>query len=383
MRSFLLTGIFSAVLFSCNQEKGKLFQVDGEIKNREARMIYLEEINSGSVNRTIWDSGLIAPDGKFSVKAKTSGEGVFNLRIDQDMYPFISLINDSERVTVNADFKSETDLYTVAGSPASQVIKDYLIGSNHMMRDIYFTGKKIDSLKGVKADEKKIAENRQKHEEKASELKNYTERIILQSENATLALFILTTYQGVANDPGYRLNPFDADELPAIINNLNVRFPENKDIATIKQSFDVQANKDGWVGKPAPEIRLPDTEGNIVSLSSFRGKYVLVDFWASWCKPCRDENPNVVSAYKKFRSKNFTILGVSLDQRREAWVNAIVTDELNWAHISDLKFWGSEVVPLYGIQGIPYNVLVDPKGQVIAENLRGNRLHSTLNEILK
>jgi thiol-disulfide isomerase/thioredoxin len=110
---------------------------------------------------------------------------------------------------------------------------------------------------------------------------------------------------------------------------------------------------------------------------------VLVDFWASWCGPCRRENPNVVEAFNKYKNKNFTILGVSLDLKKEAWQKAIVDDNLNWTHISDLKQWGSEVVPLYGIQGIPFNVLVDPGGKVIAENLRGEELNQKLQEVLK
>ena len=111
---------------------------------------------------------------------------------------------------------------------------------------------------------------------------------------------------------------------------------------------------------------------------------MLVDFWASWCGPCRRENPNVVEAYKRFRNKNFTILGVSLDRpgQKEAWEKAIVDDNLNWTHVSDLKFWQSEVVPIYQVSSIPFNVLVDPNGKIVAENLRGNALEQKLQEVL-
>ena len=129
---------------------------------------------------------------------------------------------------------------------------------------------------------------------------------------------------------------------------------------------------------------MPDTEGRTVKLSSFRGKYVLVDFWASWCGPCRRENPNVVQAFNQFKNKNFTILGVSLDRpgQKENWIKAIKEDNLTWTHISDLKFWQSEVVPVYQVGSIPFNVLVDPDGKVVAENLRGNALEQKLQEVL-
>jgi thiol-disulfide isomerase/thioredoxin len=126
-----------------------------------------------------------------------------------------------------------------------------------------------------------------------------------------------------------------------------------------------------------------DISGKPFSLSQLRGKYVLVDFWASWCGPCRGENPNVVAAYNQYKDKNFTVLGVSLDDDKTGWMNAIAEDKLEWIQISDLKKWRSSVVTSYGFDGIPYNVLVDPQGKIIANNLRGPALQNKLAEVLK
>ena len=135
------------------------------------------------------------------------------------------------------------------------------------------------------------------------------------------------------------------------------------------------------VGQPAPEISLPNPEGKIVPLSSMKGKYVLVDFWAKWCGPCRQENPNVVNAFQKYKDKGFTVYGVSLDRNREEWLQAIQQDKLTWTHVSDLKYWQSEAAKTYNITGIPFSLLLDPNGVIIAKNLRGAALHQKLEEI--
>ncbi len=175
------------------------------------------------------------------------------------------------------------------------------------------------------------------------------------------------------------------------------------DYAAIKPQFDklaavVKSSPDGKaygellekvkavsIGATAPEFTQNDPEGNPIALSSFRGKYVLIDFWASWCGPCRAENPHVVKAYNEYKDKNFTILGVSLDQpnAKDKWLKAIADDGLTWPQVSDLKFWKNEAAALYAVRAIPQNFLLDPEGKIIAKNLRGDALAAKLAEVIK
>ncbi|MBL6950921.1 MAG: TlpA family protein disulfide reductase, partial [Bacteroidales bacterium] len=144
----------------------------------------------------------------------------------------------------------------------------------------------------------------------------------------------------------------------------------------------VEILKSVQIGQPAPDFTQNDTAGNPLTLSSLQGKYLLVDFWASWCGPCRAENPNVVEAWKKYHKKGFDILGVSLDRNKEKWIEAIDKDDLTWNQVSDLQYWSNDASKLYGVNSIPANVLIDPEGIIIARNLRGEDLQLKLEEIL-
>ena len=384
MRKIVLSVVVISLLASCKEKESKTFTVSGVLHNAPSKVVYIEESDITTGKKTLKDSSAIAADGKFSISLNAPKDAVYNLLLQNDVSQFVTLINDASKINVDVDFNNKTDFYNVTGSKASKSIQEYLAKISGMQKDrfnIYF---QVDSIKRNNGDSA-LAQNLNKQEKQISnDEKTFTQQTIQQATNSSLALFILSTYQGMARDPNFRVNGFTDTEVVALLTDVLNKFPERTDIAGIRNSVESTIPKTIWVGKPAPEISLPDTEGRTVKLSSFRGKYVLVDFWASWCGPCRRENPNVVQAFNQFKNKNFTILGVSLDRpgQKDAWINAIKEDNLTWTHISDLKFWQSEVVPVYQVGSIPFNVLVDPDGKVVAENLRGNALEQKLQELL-
>jgi peroxiredoxin len=197
---------------------------------------------------------------------------------------------------------------------------------------------------------------------------------IKANPNAMLSLFALRQYAG--DFP-------DVSELEPVFNLLS------DSVKATKLGMAFAANltklKATAIGAMAPDFTQPDTSGVNISLHDFRGKYVLVDFWASWCIPCRQENPNVVKAYNEFKDKGFTAISVSLDQpgKRSNWIKAIKKDQLTWTQVSDLKFWKNQVAQLYYIEAIPQNFLVGPDGKIVAKNLKGDELTKKLTELLK
>ncbi len=180
----------------------------------------------------------------------------------------------------------------------------------------------------------------------------------------------------------YQLTNFGSDMamVEPVFNSLDKTMQESFYGLKLKKVVDaLQATS---IGKAAPDFTLNDVNDKPIQLSSLQGKYILLDFWASWCRPCRMENPNVVKAFETFKNKNFTVLGVSLDEDKAAWLNAIAKDNLMWQHLSDLKGWRSTAATLYNVQSIPANFLIDPSGKIVAKDLRGEALESKLKELL-
>jgi peroxiredoxin len=320
-------------------------------------------------------------NGSFSLTGSAPTQEIFELVFGNNVIA-VPLINDAAEVKVNVDLAKKDDFYEVSGSEASNQLKDLVNIFGKKNYEVERTMADLDSLKQANApDSLQLGAIAQK-DAAVQDLNTYLKQAINTNSNPTICALAL----------GWSSRSFSKSEFESSLTDLLKNYPDINVLQGLKQSYDQQLaqmaqqnhqdSASTWIGKQAPDLALPDVNGHPVSLTSFRGKYLLVDFWASWCGPCRAENPNVVKAYNEFKGKNFAILGVSLDKEKGAWQEAVRSDNLDWSQVSDLKFWSSKAVETFKFDGIPFNVLIDPQGKVIAESLRGDDLENKLKEVL-
>ena len=380
MKKLLVGILMIAGIISCNEktEKGK-FTVTGDVKNSEDQKIYLEQLFFSQKDPEVIDTGEIK-NGKFTVSGIAPEEGLYRLRFQKQETGYI-FINDAPKIIFKADVKDMSLTGPEFNTQANKLFKNFLLGVDGRQKNMTALSAEIDSIQKNKASDSIVKLKIMDLNKEGADFKNFIVKSIDTTSDPVVAMFSLGYTRGI-----------DPAELKTVIPNLSKRFPKHNGVATIisqynellvkKETPPLQKGKP-VVGSQAPDFSMADASGKQFALSSFKGKYVLIDFWASWCGPCRGENPNIVANYNKFKNKNFTILGVSLDEDKTKWLEAIKKDKLSWAHVSDLKGWNSASVPLYGFDGIPYNVLIDPTGKIIATELRGEELGRKLAEILK
>jgi len=381
--SFIL--IISVILFGC---KSNVAEISGTLMKPVAgTYIFLEELQPEQLTKV--DSAMVSPQGTFAFKREVKNPSFYLLKLTENNF-LTMLLEPGDNISMNTYYDSLSYPVSLKGSEGTELMVEY----NFNLRGAI---KKFSTLNSIYMDNinnpelSKVVESLDSMAQSyLNEINTYTKNYI--DKNLTSLVSLVALYQQIAPNV-YVMSPSqDLKYFIKVDSSLNVNYPENAlvislhdQIQEMSASIENRAAETASAGEgsEAPEISLPSPEGDTISLSSTRGKVVLLDFWASWCLPCRKENPNLVKAYNLYNKKGFQIYQVSLDKTKDAWMKGIKDDQLEkWIHVSDVQYWNSVVVPLYKIESIPTNYLLDKNGRIIASNLRGDQLVKKLSEIL-
>lgn len=383
MKKLSLLALVLTALYSCTNSGSKNssgFEIKGTLSNSKGEVVYLEKLAQTGVSKV--DSTSINEKGEFIMNSFSPSIGFYRLRISDANFAMM-VLDSAQKVSITGDARDLGNTFKAEGSPDTKLFLEYnALAQNQKRRtdsleNIFRTALVTMKLDSLRADS--LSKVLQKpYEEMAKE---YSDVVADKIKNNSSSFASIMAIQ--------QLRPEEyLDVYVALDKGLSEKYPNNTDIKSfhgmVQQTTMMVAKTEAIkVGNEAPELLLPMPNDKELALSSLRGKVVLIDFWASWCGPCRKEMPNVKKAYEKYKSKGFEIYGVSLDKERDAWLEAISKDGLTWPQVSDLKFWQSEAAQIYAVQSIPFTVLIDKDGKILATELRGAELEKKLAEILK
>ena len=374
MQKILISLSVILLLSFCDgNKKNSSFQLKGTLSDSKAETLYLEKL--GSAKQVIIDSVILDENGNFEFTNYTPKIGFYRIKTNDKNFAML-VLDSADKVTITGSVKDLGNTFKVEGSSETTIFIEY--NNLSKSRDI-----KLDSLNKAfqllmetnKMDSKRMDSLSAIFEGPYNSIINQSNILMVDkiSKNTNMYSSIMAIQ---ALDPDKY-----SDLYKSLDAGLSKKFPNDKNVIMFHEVVERMLSTN--IGQFAPEISLPSPDGKEIALSSLKGKLVLIDFWASWCGPCRKEMPNVIKIYSKFKNKGFEIYGVSLDQDKEKWMEAITKDGINWPQVSDLKYWDNVAARIYNVQGIPYTVLIDKDGKIIAKNLRGQELEKKIAEVLK
>ncbi|WP_035560654.1 TlpA disulfide reductase family protein [Hymenobacter sp. IS2118] len=366
---FLAATVLSLANACQSADAANGYEVSGQLKNAPAgTVIRLSEL----VSNQFVEKGQTKTDasGKFTIKGTSPVAGIYQLKVD-DANQVLLLLDDKTKVQLSGDAQSLPLTYTVKGSKDAEVLRQLTQVMQGSKKEMESLGQRYNAAgQAGKTEEMKAVE--QQFYTIQTRNNNKIKSLIRQNATTVVGGFAVGAF--LSSEEEFQF----ADSIATVQRKVNPNSPFTKELTARLEPMRATA-----IGAMGPEINLAQPTGGNMALSSLRGKYVLLDFWASWCGPCRQENPNVVNAYNQFKDKGFTIYSVSLDQDKGKWEKAIQADGLTWHHVSDLAGWNSAGGASYGVKSIPQSYLIDPQGRIVAKNLRGEALAAKLAEVLK